>query len=74
MSKFWFFERKGRPTTGEKEICDRLTDLISDGQISENEIKEYIEAFNPLEKIAYEIAKSRLKTSFDIEKSIGFKN
>ena len=45
MSKFWFFERKGRPTTGEKEICDRLTDLISDGQISENEIKEYIEEY-----------------------------
>ena len=35
-------------------------------------IKEYIESLNPLEKIAYEIAKSRLKTSFDIEKSIGF--
>ena len=33
----------------------------------------YIDNFNPLEKIAYEIAKSRLKTSFDIEKSIGYK-
>ena len=42
MSKFWFFERKGRHTTGEKEICDRLTDLISDGQISENEIKQKV--------------------------------
>ena len=40
----------------------------------DSKIKEYIESFNPLEKIAYEIAKSRLKTSFDIEKSIGFKN
>ena len=36
-------------------------------------IEKYIESLNPLEKIAYEIAKSRLKTSFDIEKSIGFK-
>lgn len=35
--------------------------------------EKYIESLNPLEKIAYEIAKSRLKTSFDIEKSIGFK-
>ena len=36
-------------------------------------IEKYIETLNPLEKIAYDIAKSRLKTSFDIEKSIGFK-
>jgi hypothetical protein len=42
--------------------------------LNDSKIKEYIESFNPLEKIAYEIAKSRLKTSFDIEKSIGFKN
>jgi hypothetical protein len=33
---------------------------------------DYIKQLNPLELIAYEIAKSRLKTSFDIEKSIGF--
>ncbi len=34
---------------------------------------KYIQQLNPLELIAYEIAKTRLKTSFDIEKSIGFK-
>ena len=39
---------------------------------SKSEIETYIDNFNPLEKIAYEIAKSRLKTSFDIEKSIGY--
>lgn len=39
---------------------------------SRSEIDTYIDNFNPLEKIAYEIAKSRLKTSFDIEKSIGY--
>ena len=33
---------------------------------------KYIKQLNPLELIAYEIAKSRLKTAFDIEKSIGF--
>jgi hypothetical protein len=33
---------------------------------------KYIKQLNPLELIAYEIAKTRLKTSFDIEKSIGF--
>jgi hypothetical protein len=37
-----------------------------------SDIDIYIDNFNPLEKIAYEIAKSRLKTSFDIEKSIGY--
>ena len=39
---------------------------------SKSDIDIYIENFNTLEKIAYEIAKSRLKTSFDIEKSIGY--
>lgn len=33
-------------------------------------IKEYIEQMTPLEKIAYEIAKTQLKSSFCIEKSI----
>jgi len=36
-------------------------------------IETYIAGFNDLEKIAYEIAKTPLKTSFDIEKSIGYK-
>jgi hypothetical protein len=39
-----------------------------------DKVDEYIKQLNPLEQIAYEIAKSRLKTSFDIEKSIGFKS
>ena len=38
-----------------------------------DKVKKYIEKLNPLEKIAYDIAVSRLKSSFDIEKSIGFK-
>ena len=28
MSKFWFFDRKGRPTTNEKKICDNFNSLI----------------------------------------------
>jgi len=43
-------------------------------EVIEDPIQKYIDGFNPLEKIAYEIAKIRLKTSFDIEKSIGFKS
>jgi hypothetical protein len=42
-------------------------------KIKIDKVNEYIEKLNPLEKIAYDIAVSRLKTSFDIEKSIGFK-
>ena len=38
----------------------------------EKQIKEYIESFNEKEKIAYEIAKKQLESSFNIEKSIGF--
>lgn len=41
-------------------------------EVKEVKVEKYIESFNSLEKIAYEIAKTRLKTSFDIEKSIGF--
>ena len=41
---------------------------------SVDDITKYIEGLNPLEKIAYDIAKTRLKTSFDIEKSIGYKS
>lgn len=39
-------------------------------------IEEYKEAYinqlTPQEKIAYEIAKTKLESSFDLEKSIGF--
>ena len=33
---------------------------------------EYVKSFNEKEKKAYEIAKSHLGMSFDLEKSIGF--
>lgn len=32
----------------------------------------YIENFNVYEKLAYEIAKNNLESSYDMEKSIGF--
>lgn len=35
--------------------------------------KDYIEQMTPLQKVAYEIAKVQLKSSFCIEKSIGYK-
>jgi hypothetical protein len=54
----------------EKEIEEE----VIEEEVIEDPIQKYIDGFNPLEKIAYEIAKTRLKTSFDIEKSIGFKS
>jgi hypothetical protein len=53
---------KSKSETNEK-VCE-----------SGENIKKYIDSLTPFEKIAYEIAKTRLKTSFDIEKSIGFKS
>ncbi len=50
-----------------QDVKENLEDKVK------TKVEEYIERLNPLEKIAYEIAKTRLKTSFDIEKSIGFK-
>ncbi len=40
--------------------------------IMENNIKKYIKTFNPKELKAYEIAKSHLGMSFQVEKSIGY--
>jgi hypothetical protein len=40
--------------------------------MSEN-ATEYVKQLSPKEKKAYEIAKSHLLSSFDLEKSIGFK-
>lgn len=50
---------------------DRSVSDVSD--TAKDKIKEYIDQMNDLEKIAYEISKTRLKSSFDIEKSIGYK-
>ena len=38
-----------------------------------SQVQEYINQLSPKEKKAYEIAKSHLQTSFDLEQSIGFK-
>jgi len=45
MSKFWFFDRKGRPTSNEKRICDKFNSLINDGTISANQVEEYVEEY-----------------------------
>ena len=37
-------------------------------------MEEYIKNFNEKEKKAYEIAKNHLKSSFNIEKSVGYIN
>ena len=41
-------------------------------EIESNQIKEYLISLTEKEKKAYEIAKSHLGMSFQIEKSVGF--
>jgi hypothetical protein len=53
-----------------EEVEVKITKDIKDSA----EIQKYIISFNEMEIIAYNIAKNRLKSSFDIEKSIGFKS
>jgi hypothetical protein len=45
MSKFWFFDRKGRPTSNEKRICDKFNLSIDDGVVSKSQVEEYIEEY-----------------------------
>tara|TARA_B100000470_G_C19741802_1_gene369562 strand:- start:273 stop:425 length:153 start_codon:yes stop_codon:yes gene_type:complete len=39
---------------------------------SQEDIKQFIQSLNEMEKLAYKIAKEDLGSSFDITKSIGF--
>ena len=48
------------------------TDKYIKDQTPKNTIQDYIDSFDELEKIAYEIAKEHLESSFDIVKSVGF--
>jgi len=55
MSKFWFFDRKGRPTSNEKRICDKFNSFISDGGVSKNQVEEYLEEYGkPMNEIELE--------------------
>ena len=55
------------------KIIFKKTQIEIDSNVDNESMSDkYIKQLNPLELIAYEIAKSRLKTAFDIEKSIGF--
>ena len=45
MSKFWFFDRKGRPTSNEKRICDTFNSFIDGGSVTKNQVEEYLEEY-----------------------------
>ena len=67
-----------------KNDIKKEVDIKNDTDVNESDVKKdntndsitdkYIQQLNPLQLVAYEIAKTRLKSSFDIEKSIGFKS
>ena len=46
--------------------------IESEGEIKNEKEMEYIKQLSPLQKVAYEIAKTHLKSSFCVEKSIGY--
>tara|TARA_Y100000768_G_scaffold382669_2_gene363452 strand:- start:15750 stop:15929 length:180 start_codon:yes stop_codon:yes gene_type:complete len=37
------------------------------------QVERYLSSFDDIDKMCFEIAKSHLKSSFNIEKSVGFK-
>ena len=41
MSKFWYFDRKGRPTSNEKAICDKINSLVSENKLTSKQIDQY---------------------------------
>tara|TARA_A100001011_G_scaffold357319_2_gene402078 strand:- start:3668 stop:3871 length:204 start_codon:yes stop_codon:yes gene_type:complete len=53
-----------------------MNNTSSDNQQFKKSLDEllnlYIESMNDYERIAYEIAKKKLESSYDMEKSIGF--
>ena len=50
-------------TNNNMEYKDEITELM----------KRYIESMDDKERVAYEIAKDHLQSSFDLVKSIGYK-
>ena len=78
-------ERTTEKTTEKKKVIHRKIKLKKPLKIKENKetenkeienkellIQEYLEHLSDNEKQAYEIAKSHLKTSFSVERSIDF--
>uniref|UniRef100_A0A6C0ESI5 Uncharacterized protein n=1 Tax=viral metagenome TaxID=1070528 RepID=A0A6C0ESI5_9ZZZZ len=68
----------------DNEVIDNevIDNEVIDNEVIDNEVIEknekeilinYIKQMTPLQKVAYEIAKKHLKSSFCIEKSIGYK-
>lgn len=54
--------------------CSKLSFDQYIEHISNENVQKYIQQMNVLEKKTLKIAYEHLETSFDIEKSIGFKN
>ena len=65
---------KNKIVINPKEVDAIENDVKKPLDTNDSMIDKYIQQLNPLQLVAYEIAKSRLKSSFDIEKSIGFKS
>ena len=57
------------------EVVKPINEVTTINEVTiEEKIEQYISQLNNQEKIVLKIATEHLKSSFDIEKSIGFKN
>ena len=63
MIKLMYIIMDKTNTNNNMEYNDEITELI----------KRYIESMDDKERVAYEIAKDHLQSSFDLVKSIGYK-
>ena len=57
--------------TEQKEKTDKV-DQTEQAEKTKQLLEEYVSQFNEIERVAYNIAKNSLESSFDLEKSIGF--
>ena len=63
MIKLMYIIMDKTNTNNNMEYKDEITELM----------KRYIESMDDKERVAYEIAKDHLQSSFDLVKSIGYK-
>jgi hypothetical protein len=67
------FVSEGNEVSRVVEVIENKSQGLPKSTDIDENIRKYVDSLNSSEKIAYEIAKTRLKSSFDIEKSIGYK-
>lgn len=78
IKKVRIIRKKKKTLKTPKELIKELKadekENVDEREIMETKKKEYLSQLDEKERVALEIAKDHLKTSFDLEKSIDFIN